>query len=153
MFVIEKIVEIDAPAARVWEVITDLKRYPEWNPFMRECSTTFKPGDPIDMKVQLMAKPQPQREWVLEYVEGKRFAYNMKPVPAGALSSFRSHEVEALSDHRTRYRSYFHLKGWLMPLVRALLGARLQKGFAGMTQGIQQRAEKIAAEHSPARRA
>ncbi|HWU67912.1 MAG TPA: SRPBCC domain-containing protein [Stenotrophobium sp.] len=153
MFVIEKTIEIDAPAALVWEVITDLKRYPEWNPFMRECSTTFRPGDPIDMKVQLMARPQPQREWVLEYVEGRRFAYRMKPVPAGALSSFRSHEVEALADGRTRYRSYFHLKGWLMPLVRGLLGGRLQKGFAGMTQGIRQRAEQMASGRRTAQRA
>lgn len=144
MYVIEKIVEIDAPPARVWEVITDLQRYPEWNPFMRECHTTFKPGDPIDMKVQLFARPQPQQEIVQEYVEGKRFAYTMKPVPGGTLSSFRSHEVEALPNGRTRYRSYFHLKGWLMPLVRGLLGARLEKGFAGMTQGIQQRAERLA---------
>ncbi|MGH8461314.1 MAG: SRPBCC family protein [Stenotrophobium sp.] len=151
MFVIEKMLEIDAPAARVWEVITDVKRYPEWNPFMRECSTTFKPGDPIDMKVQLMAKPQPQREWVLEYVEGKRFAYNMKPVPGGTLASFRSHEVESLPDGRTRYRSYFYLKGWLMPVVRGLLGARLEKGFEGMTQGIKQRAEQLHARSRAAR--
>ncbi len=144
MFIIEKIVEINAPPAKVWEVITDLKRYPEWNPFMRECSTTFKPGDPINMQVALFAKPQPQTETVKEYVEGKRFAYTMKPVPGGTLSSFRSHEVEALPNGRTRYRSYFYLKGWLMPVVRGLLGSRLQKGFAGMTQGIQERAEKLA---------
>ncbi|MGH8538991.1 MAG: SRPBCC domain-containing protein [Stenotrophobium sp.] len=149
-FIIEKTLDIDAPAELVWEVITDLKRYPEWNPFMRECSTTFKPGAPIDMKVQLMAKPQPQREWVLEYVEGKRFAYNMKPVPGGTLSSFRSHEVEALPGGRTRYRSYFYLKGWLMPVVRGLLGARLEKGFEGMTQGIKLRAEKFRAERQRA---
>jgi hypothetical protein len=113
---------------------------------MRECSTTFKPGDPIDMKVALFAKPQPQQEIVKEYVEGKLFAYTMKPVPGGTLSSFRSHEVEALPNGRTRYRSYFYLKGWLMPVVRGLMGSRLQKGFAGMTQGIQDRAEKMAAK-------
>lgn len=144
MFTIEKEIEINAPAAKVWEVITDLKRYPEWNPFMRECSTTFKPGDPINMKVALFAKPQPQTEIVKEYVDGKRFAYTMKPVPGGTLSSFRSHEVEALPNGRTRYRSYFHLKGWLSPVVVGLMGSRLQKGFAGMTQGIQERAEKLA---------
>ena len=27
-------VEIDAPAERVWQVLTDFRRYPEWNPFM-----------------------------------------------------------------------------------------------------------------------
>ncbi|MDP3859490.1 MAG: SRPBCC domain-containing protein [Stagnimonas sp.] len=142
MFVIEKTLEIQAPAALVWEVITDLGKYPQWNPFLVECRTSFKPGDPIDLQVKLVGKPQPQREWVLEYVEGKRFAYRMKPVP-GTLSSFRSHDVEALGPERTRYRSYFHLQGWLHHVVVALLGSRLQTGFAGMTAGIQQRAEAL----------
>jgi len=147
MFVIEKIVEIDASPEQVWNVITDLKSYPEWNPFMLECSTTFKPGALIDMKVALFSKPQPQQEIVKEYIEGKLFSYTMKPVGGGmVLSSFRSHEVEAFPNGRTRYRSYFYLKGWLSPLVRTLLGSRLEKGFAGMTKGIQERAEKLAAK-------
>lgn len=148
MFVIEKTVEIAAPAAVVWEVISDLKRYPEWNPFCVECSSTLKPGDPIDMQVKLLAKPQFQREWMLEYVEGKRFAYRMKPVPGGALSSFRSHDVEAIDAQRTRYRSYFHLKGWMRFVVLALFKGRLEAGFAGMTEGIRRRAEALHAQRT-----
>ncbi|NGY04902.1 SRPBCC domain-containing protein [Solimonas terrae] len=142
-FVIEKTVEIKAPAAVVWEVISDLARYPEWNPFCVECRSTMQPGDAIDMKVKLMARPQAQREWVSEHVAGRRFAYAMKPAPLGALSSFRSHDVEAIGDSGTRYRSYFHLQGWLKPLVVGLLGSRLEIGFAGMTDGIRQRAEAL----------
>lgn len=145
-FVIEKSIEIKAPAALVWEVISDLAKYPQWNPFCIECRSTLQPGDPIDMKVKLMAKPQPQREWVKEYVEGRRFAYSMKPAPLGALSSFRSHDVEAIDAMSTRYRSYFHLQGWIKPLVVGLLGSRLEAGFAGMTAGIQRRAEALAIE-------
>ncbi|HEY9546996.1 MAG TPA: SRPBCC domain-containing protein [Solimonas sp.] len=143
MFVIEKTVEIKAPAAVVWEVIRDLSKYPEWNPFCIECRSTLQPGDPIDMKVKLMAKPQPQREWVKEYVEGRRFAYAMKPAPLGALSSFRSHDVEAIDGTRTRYRSYFQLQGWIKPLVLGLLRSRLEAGFAAMTAGIERRAEEL----------
>src|SRR3546814_18007748 len=95
------------------------------------------------MKVKLMAKPQPQREWVKEYVEGRRFAYAMKPAPLGALSSFRSHDVEAIDGTRTRYRSYFQLQGWIKPLVLGLLRSRLEAGFAAMTAGIARRAEEL----------
>ena len=147
-FIIDKHLEVAAPAEIVWEVITDLPRYGEWNPFMRECRTSFNPGDPIDMKVKIFARPQPQREWVLEFVSGKRFAYRMKPVPGGTLSSFRSHDVEAAGPARTRYRSFFQLSGWLMPVVRGLLGARLEIGFQGMTEGIRVRAEKLWAERN-----
>jgi hypothetical protein len=130
----------------VWEVLTDLPRYGEWNPFLPECRTTFKPGDPIDLQVKLMAKPQAQREWITEFVAGSRFAYRMKPVPLGALSSKRSHEVEARGPNRTRYRSSFQLMGWMMPLVRALLGRKLEAGFAGMNEGVQRRAESLWAQ-------
>lgn len=149
MFVIEKVVQIKAPAAVVWEVISDLAQYPQWNPFCIECHSTLQPGDPIDMKVKLMAKPQLQREWVQEYVEGKRFAYAMKPAPLGALSSLRSHDVEAIDASHTRYRSYFQLHGWLKPLVLGLLRSRLEIGFAGMTAGIQRRAEELWAHRQP----
>lgn len=148
MFVIEKTVEIKAPAAVVWEVISDLKRYPEWNPFCLKCESTLKPGDPITMTVQLMAKPQQQVEVMLEYVEGRRFAYCMKPVP-GLLSSFRSHDVEVLGPERTRYTSTFHLKQWFRVVVLALFQKKLEAGFGAMTDAVKQRAETLWAQRKP----
>lgn len=142
-FTIDHALEIKAPPELVWEVITDFARYPEWNPFLVSCATSMQPGDPIDLGVKLLARPQAQREWVKEHVPGRRFAYSMKPAPAGALSSFRSHDVEAGAAGTTRYRSHFELNGWLMPLVRGLLGSRLQAGFDGMSHGIQRRAEQL----------
>ena len=143
LFVIEKTIEIDAPAEVVWEVLTDLPRYGEWNPFQVAIESTLKPGEAIDMQVALMAKPQRQIEWMNEYVEGKRFAYNMKPMPGGALASLRSHDVTPLPGNRTRYRSYFHLKGWFKPVVLALFRKNLERGFAGMTAGLQKQAEQL----------
>ena len=148
MFVIEKEVEIKAPAAVVWEVITDLARYPEWNPFCLQCESTLKPGDPITMTVKLMAKPQTQVEVMLEYLEGKRFAYCMKPV-SGMLSSYRAHDVEPLGAERTRYRSTFHLKQWFRVVVLTLFQKKLEAGFAGMTDAVKQRAEMLWAQRKP----
>jgi hypothetical protein len=150
--VIEHVLDIDAPPAVVWEVLTDLPRYGEWNPFVIECRSTLVPGDPIDLRVRLRATPQDQREWMLEMVPGERFAYRMKPFPLGSLSSRRSHEIEPLGAGRTRYRSHMQLSGWLMPLVRALLGENLQRGFAEMSAAVRSRAERLAAERRRAAR-
>jgi len=148
-FVVDQTLEIKAPAAVVWEVISDLPRYGEWNPFCIECVSTLRPGDPIDMKVKLMAKPQAQREWVSEYIDGKRFAYCTKPMPLGALSSLRFHNVESAGTALTHYRSYFHLKGWLRPLVLALFGRKLLASFGEMNQAVVQRAESLWAQRRP----
>jgi uncharacterized protein YndB with AHSA1/START domain len=139
-FVIDLTREIDAPADTVWRVLTDLAAYPRWNPFCVECSSSLRPGDPIDMRVNLIGRPQRQREWIDDYREGEGFSYRMRPPPLGALASLRSHDVVALADGRTRYRSYFRLQGPLQPLVVALLGRRLTAGFTAMTDAVAARA-------------
>ena len=142
--VIDATLDIEASAETVWEVITDFARYGEWNPFISACSTTLVPGEPIDLQVHLFGSgPRPQREWMLSHTPGREFSYRMKPAPAGALRSRRWHRLTPLDAGRCRYESHFELAGWLSPLVRALLGARLRKGFAGMTAGIHNRAEQL----------
>lgn len=139
-------VQVAAPASVVWEVITDLGRYPEWNPFCLECRSTLKPGDPIHMKVNLTGKPQSVEEVMAEFVPGSRFAYHMKPMPLGALSSLRSHDVRARGAEQSSYRSHFELRGWLRPLVQGLLGRKLQNGFDAMTDAVKARAEQLWAQ-------
>lgn len=148
-FVIDRTIEVNAPATAVWEVITDLPRYGEWNPFCLSARSTLKPGETIEMTVQLTSKPQKVVEWIKEFEQGRRFAYSMKPIPLGALSSLRSHDVEPLGSGRARYRSYFELKGWMMPLVRALYSRNLKQGFSGMTEAVGRRAEQLAQVGKP----
>ena len=144
-FVIEKEVTVQAPAEVVWQALTDFPRYGEWNPFVLECRSSLKPGDGIHMKVALVGT-QGVDEVIESCAPGTGFAYHMKPYPLGALSSLRSHEIRAAGIDRVTYRSYFHLQGWLMPLVRALMGRRLEAGFSGMTAGLKQRAEQLWAQ-------
>jgi uncharacterized protein YndB with AHSA1/START domain len=143
-FVIDATLQIEASAELVWQVITDFPRYGEWNPFIPECRTTLQPGDPIDLQVILFPpRRQPQREWMLTHTPGREFSYRMKPAPLGALRSRRSHTVTPLGPGRSRYESHFELAGWAQPALKALLGRNLQRGFAGMTEGIRQRAELL----------
>ncbi|HEX4852590.1 SRPBCC domain-containing protein [Arenimonas sp.] len=144
MFTIDKTLEIEAPAATVWQVLTDFAAYGQWNPFVPECRCELKPGGAIEMQVQLMAKPQFQREFVREVQPGQGFSYSMKPAPLGLLSSFRSHRIEPLGPTRCRYTSHFELRGPMRHLVLALFRGALEKGFAGMSAGVKQRAESLA---------
>jgi hypothetical protein len=141
---IEHVLEIEAAAERVWGVIADLDAYPAWNPFVVACRSTLVVGDPIWMRVRIFsAFAQPQRETVFEHVAGRRLRYGLAPLPFGALASDRSHEVEPLGPGRARYVSHFELRGWLSPLVRTLLGARLARGFGAMSDAIAVRAESL----------
>jgi len=149
VFVIDETLGIDAPVDVVWETITDLPRYGEWNPFVVACSSTLKVGDSIAMRVAIFSPfAQHQREMILEHLPGQLLCYGLAGNSLGALGSRRYHEVHAVGPMRTRYRSHFELSGWLSPLVRSLLGARLGRGFHSMSAAVGARAEQLWAERS-----
>ena len=43
-------VQIDAPPAAVWAVLTDLGHYPDWNPLFREASGQVAAGERITLR-------------------------------------------------------------------------------------------------------
>ena len=145
-FVIDETLDVAAPPAVVWRVVTDLSRYGEWNPFVVACRSTLAVGDPIEMSVRLVAGlAQPQREVILAHEPGVRLCYGLDGGMTGAIVSRRCHELTAVDDRHTRYRSRFELSGWMMPMVRGLLGGRLRHGFGAMTAAVRARAEAEAA--------
>jgi len=146
-FILSETLEIEAPVSLVWEVIADLSRYPEWNPFVVAARSSLEVGEPIAMRVRLFPfLAQPQRETVLECLRQQRLCYGVTGVPLNALHSVRYHELWPDGPERTRYRSHFELDGWLAPLTRALLGRRLERGFGAATRALKERAESLRRE-------
>lgn len=140
--VMDHIVDIDATPETVWGVLTDFENYERWNPLAVQCRTSLVPGEPIDMMVRLGPGPlRKQREWMRTCTPGVEFSYNMKPVPGGALHSLRSQQLTELEDGRTRYTAHFEIRGWLSPVVKALLGKALKHGFDGVAAGLKSQAE------------
>ena len=148
---VEQALHVAAPAPVVWQVITDLARYPEWNPFVRACRSDLAVGSPIDMRVAGLAPFElAQREHILAHEPGRRLCYGLDGAFAGGVSSERCHVVTPLDAATTRYESSFALRGTLAPLVRLLLGRRLAHGFDAMTAALAKRAEALAALGSAA---
>lgn len=140
-FAIDDSVRIDAPAEVAWGVLTDLPRYPEWNPFCLTAESTLEPGAPIVMRVRLVGpRPLTQRERIRSVTPGSGFSYSMIPVPGRALHSLRSHTLTPLDERSCRYDSHFELGGWLAPVVAGLLGGALRHGFGAMTAALAERA-------------
>ena len=140
---------IEAPPSIVWEVITDLDAYPEWNPFQVAVRSSLIPGDPIDMRVQLVKSfVQSQREKIFECVAGEKLAYGLEGDALGAIRSRRAQTLVAASEQTTDYSSDFRLEGWAVPLTAALLGRALARGFDEASRALKVRAELLREERS-----
>jgi hypothetical protein len=132
---------IGAPRERVWEVLVDFERYGEWNPFTPEVRTRLEAGVPVDMRVRLWSGERGQREYVTQVVMGERVCWGMHMGAAWLLRAERCQWLEALDGGRTRYVTEDRLTGALTPLVLALYGRSMQRGFQGVADGLKGQVE------------
>lgn len=143
--VIEASSEIDAPPERVWAILVDLARYGEWNPFTPRVDATLRIGDPVVLHVAMKPgqKLLVQREQcTANDAAARELGWGMTMVAPFLLKANRVQRLEPLPGGRTRYYTSDTFSGLLVPLVMALYGAHIQRGFDGVAQALKDRAEQ-----------
>ena len=137
-------IEIDAPIERVWKVLTDFERYPEWNPFTVRVDARLELGAAVRMRVNLVGPfVQPQTEYITTLEEDRRVCWTLNQLPTRLLSATRCQWLEPLSPERTRYASTDVVTGMLAPLVIGLFGAAMQRGFEHTCRTLKARVEGL----------
>ena len=136
--------EIDAPVDVVWSVLTDVASYPSWNPFTVDVKTTFELGTPVEMQVVLF--PWWKRKQV-EYVSGFHPKHELSwAVTMGApwlVTADRYQRLTDLGGGRTRYETADVFTGAGVPVVFALMGRAMKRGFEGVAAGLKARSESL----------
>lgn len=142
MHAIDTRIEIQAPPPRVWDVIADFPRYPEWNPFIlavvgevREgASVSYRFEFPQGIRIWAVAKIlrfQPARElrWAAHFLSPRVFNgehhFRMQPSAAGG----------------TRFEHGEVFSGALLPLAVPLLKWDGPRSYASLNAALKRRAE------------
>ena len=136
-------IDIDAPIERVWKVLTEFERYPEWNPFTVRVLARLEMGAAVSMRVNLIGSfVQPQTEYITTLDPGRRICWSMKGLPNWLLGATRCQWLEPLSSERTRYASTDRITGILAPIVMFFFGGPMQNGFERAGRALKLRAEE-----------
>jgi hypothetical protein len=139
-------IEIAAPAARVWAILTDFAAYPSWNPFIVELTGTLAANGPLvaRMRPPGSARAMTFKPRVSVHEPGKRFAWlGSLPIP-GLFAGEHSFELTALAPDRVRFTHGESFRGLLIPLLRKNLDGPTRAGFIAMNEALKQRAEATA---------
>ncbi len=135
-------ITIEAPPRRVWEVLTDLPSYPEWNPMIRRAEGELREGARLRVIFQpegrrsrsfrpklLVVKPERELRWL----GWPRFP--------GIFDSEHYWTMEEMRNGRTRLRHGAAIYGLLAPLMGRTAERTVSGPFASMNRAHKQRAE------------
>ena len=139
-------VEIDAPIERAWEILTDVERYGEWNPFTPSVATDFRIGSRVDLYVTMGPWKLKQVERIEAVEPPNLIAWGTTMGHRLLISALREQRLEAVGEARCRYRTTDDFAGLLIPLVMLLFGGFVRRGFNAVARGLKARAEATAGE-------
>ncbi len=135
-------IEINASAQRVWDILTDFARYPEWNTFIPRISGTVEENaklffmftTPFGVRspaIGRMLKVTPQKEL--------RWAGQL-PIP-GLIRAEHYHIIEPLSPTRIRFIHGEIFTGLLVAPLWPLFAERGLRLYEESSQALKRRAE------------
>ncbi len=149
-------IEIDAPASIVWEILTDMPRYGDWNPFCVRAESTLEMGAPVKMSLvdytgggQLAANV----EYVCAFEPERLLSWELNSTPEWPYPARRDQVIEALGPDRCRYLSTDAFIGPNGVHVMHFCGPWVTRAFNDTARALKRRAEALHAERSGAKAA
>ena len=139
-------IEIAAPAQKVWGIVTDLERYPEWNTFTpRMSAKKIVVGEEFDLDCQMTEKQllKNEHEVFLAY-EPEKFKVcwgTSRTKGRPGIKSFRWQICQPVDDRRTRFTNYEQFHGPLSCIVHLLYARKMRAAFAVYCQALKKQAE------------
>lgn len=139
---IETSIAIAAPPDRVWKVLLDFARYPEWNPFIRSIEGSPVEGAVLTVNIQPPGgKPMRFRPIVLRHAAGREFRWKGRLLVPGLFDGEHHFRLSQAADGSTLLGHGEDFNGLLVPLFRRALDGDTKNGFEAMNTALKQRVE------------
>ena len=141
---------VHAPADRVWPVVTDLDRYPEWNRFTPRISLStadLRVGAELDLDCRMSETELLRDEHeVILAVDPARRAFCMgtsRTRGRPGITSERWQRCDPLGPDWTRFTNRESFRGPIAPLVYLLYSGKLRRAFHQYCIDLRDRVEAI----------
>lgn len=137
----EDSIEIDAPPQRVWEVFSDVQRWPEWTASVTSLVGRDGPALEVGRRFAIKQPGMAKLVWKVTEIEpGSSWTWVQRS--PGALVSAR-HDVIALPGGRTLVRQQLDQRGVFGALVGRLMANKTKRFLKLEAQGLKARSEQL----------
>ena len=135
-------ITIDAPAELVWDALTNLDSFREWNPFMRHASGDVAVGEQLKVYLKppggmgMSFKPR-----VVKVERNREFRWLGHFLMPGIFDGEHIFEIEPDGDASCRFVQREEFRGALTLLMLLLVRKATERGFNEMNQALKTRVE------------
>lgn len=137
-------IEIEAPASRVWAILTDFPAYPQWNPFIKQIDGVVSPGSRLEVRIEPPgAKGTTFRPVLLAVMPYKELRWLGHLLVPQVFDGEHQLLITRLSEQRVRFTQRETFRGLLVPFTGRMLG-KTERGFVAMNEALKKRAEELA---------
>lgn len=134
-------IEIAAPPAVVWQILTDLDQHENWNPFIVAASGEATVDSKLVVDIRLPGKKaQTFRPTVTVAEPDRKFEWLGVLWVRGLFDGRHQFVLEPTAEG-TRFIQREEFTGVFAPLLMRMIGIATQQGFEAMNQAIKERAE------------
>jgi hypothetical protein len=135
-------IEIQASPEKVWHILTDLDKWPDWNPFITRAIGKPQLGEKVNItagsgpKVMVLhctvTKVEPNHELTWKYHVGLPMLFQGE----------HSMRIEPAGEGHVRFVDREVVTGLLVPLQAKNIDTNSKRGFEAMDQALKARAEQ-----------
>lgn len=132
-------VDIDSPPSRVWAVLTDVERWPEWTTTMTRVQRLNGGAFDVGSTARVEQPRLPTVVWqVVDCLPGRSFTWS---AGAAGVTTDAAHEIEPRGDGCT-VRLAIHQRGPLAPVAGLLLGGLTRRYVDTEAASLKRRCEQ-----------
>jgi uncharacterized membrane protein len=135
----EKSIEIDAPAQRVWDVLSDIEAWPQRIETVESAELLTPAPITTGSRVRLKQPKLPEGTWDVTVWDAPSF-FEWTQKTSGT-TSVAGHRVEALGAGRARLTLTLDMRGFLIPIVALFYKDLTNRYMTLEAEGMRRAAE------------
>jgi hypothetical protein len=142
MTVYQTTFEVNAPATRVWHILTDFSSYPEWNPQISTASGRIEEGASISLRLALPGRPAMDVSAVIERAQPNQLlTWRGHIVAPWFFEGFRKFAIQAIGSGRVNVTHTEDIHGLFAPMFTIVMGGAVTTSHQALNEALRVRAE------------
>lgn len=135
-------IELKAPAEQVWQLLTDLEKFSEWNPLLYRGLGKVEPGEIIEVSAKTASKDMKFICRVTEVEPYHKFAWKFHVIHPFLFRGLHIFQLESIDERTTKFIDREQCEGVLLPVQAKDLETNGLSAMIEMGNALKKRVEQ-----------